>query len=345
MAEPTVGAGYARELMTLATSRGADPARLADLSGIDPADLADQDNRVPFGRYVALMRAAKALTGDPALALHYGEAVDLSEISVVGLIAHAAETMMHAFAQLNRYGRLVVEVEGVGPDDRFQMVRDDEGLWLVDTRTNANDFPELTESTFARMACRSRQFGDTPFVMAVQVTHPAPAHRAEYDRIFQAPVTFDAPRNALRVDVSWSNNKVALMPRYVFGVLSEHAQALLESLEASRSVRGRVESLLLPVLHTGETGIDRIAGQIGVSRQTLFRRLKAEGATFEQVVDALRCRMARHYLTGGKVSVNETAYLVGFSEPAAFSRAFKRWTGMSPRDLRVAAAQGAVGAV
>jgi AraC-like DNA-binding protein len=63
--------------------------------------------------------------------------------------------------------------------------------------------------------------------------------------------------------------------------------------------------------------------------------LKAEGATFEKVLDELRHKMALHYLSGNKVSVSETAYLVGFSEPAAFSRAFKRWTGSSPRAARL----------
>jgi AraC-like DNA-binding protein len=74
-----------------------------------------------------------------------------------------------------------------------------------------------------------------------------------------------------------------------------------------------------------------IARQLGVSRQTLFRRLKAEGITFEKVLDELRHTMALKYLRDKKLSVNETAYLVGFSDPAAFSHAFKRWTGSSPR--------------
>ena len=77
-----------------------------------------------------------------------------------------------------------------------------------------------------------------------------------------------------------------------------------------------------------------IASKLGLSRQTLFRRLKAEGTTFENVLDELRHKLALHYLNGKKVSVNETAYLVGYSEPAAFSRAFKRWTGASPRKMR-----------
>jgi AraC-like DNA-binding protein len=71
-----------------------------------------------------------------------------------------------------------------------------------------------------------------------------------------------------------------------------------------------------------------------MSRQTLYRRLKSEGVTFELVLDDLRRRMALDYLGARRVSVNETAYLVGFSDPAAFSRAFKRWTGHSPRQAR-----------
>jgi AraC-like DNA-binding protein len=329
----TVGAGYARGLLGLAVSRGANREQLMGRSGITEDDLADQDNRVPMANYVALMRTAKELTGDPALALHYGEALDLSELSVVGLIARASATMIEAFAQLNRYGRLVVEVEGIGLEDRFQMRKDAEGLWLVDTRKNPNEFPELTESTFARMICGSKEFGDAsrPFVKAVRVTHSRPAHAAEYDRILAAPITFDACENAMRVDEVWQDFKVARASRYVFGIFSEHAERLLEELESARTVRGQVEAHAIPMLHTGELGIDTIAGKMGLSRQTLYRKLKAEGVTFETVMDDLRHRMALHYLDGQKVSVNETAYLVGFSEPSAFSRAFKRWTGRSPR--------------
>jgi AraC-like DNA-binding protein len=240
--------------------------------------------------------------------------------------------MLEAFAQLNRYGRLVVEFDG-GPE-RFRLERRDGGLWLVDNREHPNEFPELTESTFARMICGPRAFGVTQLAKAVHVTHPAPAYCEEYARIYRAPVTFDSDWNAILVDESWMFHRVSDQPRYVFGVLSERADALLNELESSKTVRGRVESLLMPVLHKGDIGMDAIAGKLAVSRQTLFRKLKAEGTTFEKVLDELRHRLALHYLGGKKVSVNETAYLVGFSDPAAFSRAFKRWTGSNPRDAR-----------
>jgi AraC-like DNA-binding protein len=331
-AEPTVCAGFARGLLELAVAKGADRRALAERAGLELDDLADQDARIPFSSYVALMRAGQALAGDPALGLHYGEAVDISEVSIVGLLGQASTNMIEAFNQLNRYVRLIVEVEV--DTHRFQMTAKDGGIWIVDTRRNPNAFPELTESAFAQLVCGPRRFGPGPVLKAVHVTHADPGYREEYERIFRAPVTFGADWNAVQIEPTWGPQPVARLSRYVFGVLSERADALLRDLESSKATRGRVESLLMPILHTGEAGMDLIAGKMALSRQTLFRKLKAEGVTFEKVLDELRHRLALDYLSARKVSVNETAYLVGFSDPAAFSRAFKRWTGCSPRTMR-----------
>jgi AraC-like DNA-binding protein len=332
----TIAAGFARALLELAVSKGADRKRLAERAGIPLAELEDQDNRISFAKYVALMRAGQELSRDPALALHFGEAFEITELSIVGLMGQACETVGDAFAQLGRYNRLMIDVDVEGPDEeRLVLSRVAGQLWLIDRRRNSNEFPEITESSFARMICMSRRLGNAGIIKAVHVTHAAPAYRAEYDRIFQIPVIFESDKNALLMaDGSWMNQRLAQSPRYVFGVLSAHADALLKELETSKTIRGRVESLLLPVIHTGDIRMDSIASRMGLSRKTLFRKLKAEGASFEQVLDELRHRLALDYLSARKVSVNETAYLTGFSEPAAFSRAFKRWTGTSPRDVR-----------
>jgi len=337
MSELTVMAGYARALLELAVAKGASPQALAERSRIDADALQDADARIPFAKFVALMRAGKELSGDPALGLHFGEAIDLSKISIVGLIGRACETMAEAFVQLNRYRGLVIEVD-LATAERFGLANGDGGIWMIDNRRNPDDFPELTESTMARIVCGCNRMiaesggsGEAPAVKAVHFTHADPGYRAEYERIFRAPVTFGSDKNAMLVDPSWPAHRLAIQPRYVFGVLSAHAEALLANLERSKTTRGRVESLLLPALHAGDIGIEAVADKMGISRWTLARKLKAEGVTFEQCLDELRHKMALHYLSGKKASVNETAYLVGFSEPAAFSRAFKRWTGKSPR--------------
>jgi len=334
MSELTVGAGLARGLLRFAVGKGASEAALLARSGIGADDLTDQDNRIPFSKYVTLMRTAKELCNDPALALHYGAIDDLVEISVVGLISHASESFIEALAQLNRYGKLVIEVDAGG--DRFAVAREGGELLLRDNRANPNDFFELTESTFARMASGAKSFPEVKLLKKIYVTHAAPPYRAEYDAIFSVPIVFGSDKNALVIDEAWLAHKLHLQPRYVFGILSEHAEKLLKDLETSKTVRGRVESLLMPILHTGDISMDKIAETMAMSRQTLFRKLKTEGVTFEKILDDLRHNLALHYLGGKRVSVNQTAYLVGFSEAAAFSRAFKRWTGKSPSEIRKA---------
>ncbi len=98
-------------------------------------------------------------------------------------------------------------------------------------------------------------------------------------------------------------------------MLSEHADRLLKSLEQATTIRGQVESLVIPLLHTGDLAMDDIARRMGMSRPSLYRRLREEGVSFEALIDDLRHRMALHYLSGRKTSVNETAYLVGFLGP------------------------------
>lgn len=333
MREMTISASGVRALMELTVSKGASRTTLAERSGIDPAELTDRDNRVAFSKYVALMRAGQELCDDPALALHFGEAVDASEMSIACMVG-GVRTIDEAFAQANRYARLAVEVEGVGTGDRFDIMRRAGQLWIVDARRNPNNFPELTESTFARMVCSTRRsLGDTQIFKAVHVTHAEPAYRAEYERIFRVPVVFGSDKNGLRIDEALlSSYRLPPSSQYVTGVLRDHAEALLQRLESTQSsTRGRVESLLVPLLHSRNAGVDLVAGKLGLSRQTLFRKLKIEGVTFEQVLDELRHKTALHCLSGEKASVKQTASLVGFSDRAAFSRAFKRWTGSSPR--------------
>jgi AraC-like DNA-binding protein len=333
MAGPTVAAGITKRLLEVAVERGASRRALIEASGVSPEELGDHDNRIALSKHMALVRAAKRLCADPAFALHYGNSVNLAEVSVVGLLGYACETVLDAFVQLQRYSRLIMDLD-LGIEGRFELVRDDQGLWLVDRRPHPNDYPELTEGTFAQMMNGMRRFGNTPFVLAVEVTHADPGYASEYERIFKAPVAFESTRNALRIDPAWLSYRVAEQPRYVFGVLARHAEELLARLDTDAGARARLEEVILVILHTGRVAMPAVAQRLGCSRDTLYRRLKAEGLTFAGVLDDLRHRLAVAYVSGGKVSINETAYLVGFADPASFSRAFKRWTGKSPKAFR-----------
>jgi len=124
--------------------------------------------------------------------------------------------------------------------------------------------------------------------------------------------------------------------RNPFGLLlREVAKAIRKEIRPLRSeFRQKVEQYVEPLLASGAVRIDEVARALGCSRQTLYRRLKAEGATFAGLVDGVRRRLALRLLRDEGVSVKEAAWRLGFSDPAAFSRAFKRWTGESPSAAR-----------
>ncbi|WP_342077086.1 AraC family transcriptional regulator ligand-binding domain-containing protein [Yoonia sp. SS1-5] len=331
----TVAAGLARTYIDYAERKGADRVALLSAAGLTEAAIVDQDDRLPLETYRTLILAAKDATGDPAFVLHHAMDTELRQISVVGLIVHSAKSMADSMVQLNRYAKLMVEVDVMDSGERFSMEPCAEGVWVVDNRPDPNSFPELTEANYGRFVSEfSREFPDHPFALAIEVTHPAPSYAEAYERVLRCPVTFNAQRNAMLIGSEWLEQEFDDHIGYVFGIYAERADALLARLETEDSLRARIEALVLPELHKGEVKIDTVARDLGMSRQTLYRRLKDEGVTFAQILDDLRCRMASDYLSARKASVNETAYLVGFSEASSFVRAFRRWTGMTPVQYR-----------
>jgi AraC-like DNA-binding protein len=339
--DPTISAGYPKGLVDFAAGRGADRAALLERAGIDAEALMHQDNHVPLARYLALFDAAAELTGMPAISLEYGKAVRMQEISIVGLICEACETVLDVPKQLNRYASLVVGEERGEPATLMRGVAKNGGIWIEVPSDLFTANPLIAECELARLVWNTRvMFAQTPafqnirYPRVVHLMRKAPSYAAEYERIFEAPVVFESDWNAMEIDAAFLTLKQPPVNRYVFGVLSERADAMLKSLEQAKTARERVESVLMSMLHTGKASMEAVAEKLAQSRQTLYRNLKEEGVTYEQVLDALRHKLALHFLSDKKVSVNETAYLVGFSDPAAFSRAFKRWTGKSPREVR-----------
>jgi len=123
--------------------------------------------------------------------------------------------------------------------------------------------------------------------------------------------------------------------RPFFAFMDRIAKGVVRN-RASRETPFRlmVERQIEPLLGAGPIRVEEVARALGYSRQTLYRRLKAEGTTFEDVLNGLRRRLALRLIRNEGLPVKEAAWRLGYSDPAAFSRAFKRWTGASPRDLR-----------
>ncbi|KUF10809.1 AraC family transcriptional regulator [Pseudoponticoccus marisrubri] len=334
MSDQTMAAGFATAFLDYAVAEGAPRDGLLAASKLSPGDLADQDTRIPIAAYQALIGAAIEATGDTSLLLRHVLETRLETMSIVGQIVHASTSFPHSLGQLNRYARLMADVPIPGGRERFDLTREGEAVWLVDHRPCDGSWM-ATEAGFARFISEFRRSApEHPFEQALEVTYAPPPHANRYPDLFRVPVTFRAPRNALRINPVWLDAAFDGGKDYVFGIFTRHADALLADLATRDTVRAAVETRMLADLHEGTLSMDRIARDLGMSRQTLYRRLKDEGVTFAQVHDDLRRRMAMDYLGARKVSVGETAYLLGFSEASAFVRAFRRWTGVSPTAWR-----------
>jgi AraC-like DNA-binding protein len=332
MREPTVAAGMMDALFAFAVSKGAGRRELAKLAGFEPGEKAP-DDRLSYDSYVTLFRAAKRLTGDGALALRFGEEVEMSNFSVVGLLGPPPGSPGEVVDYFNRYARLLIDCPGQ-PPDRLRLRQAGASLWLVDARPEPNAFPELTESTFARMACTARRMGVRSPIGELHVTHDKPAHHAEYDRIFAVPVRFGAAWNAVRLGEELLKLLPAgVQPTYAQHLAAGHAETLLGRLDEQTTFAARAAAAIESAMANGGAAVETVASDMGMSRQTLYRRLKQEDLTFEKLHDQIRCRLAVAQLRSGGTAT-DIAHRLGFSDRAAFSRAFKRWTGTSPGKSR-----------
>lgn len=330
MSDQTMAAGFASAFLDYAVAEGAPRAGLLATAQISEDDLADQDTRIRVAAYQSLIAAGIEAVGDTSLLLRHVLETRLETMSIVGQIVHASTSFPHSLGQLNRYARLMADVSIPGGRDRFEIARESDGVWLIDHRPCDGSWL-ATEASFARFISEFRRSApEHPFEQALEVTYAPPPHANRYPDLFRVPVTFRAARNALRINPVWLDEDFDGGKEYVFGVFTRHADGLMQDLAQNDSLRAAVEARMLADLHEGTLSMDRIARDLGMSRQTLYRRLKDEGVTFAEVHDDLRRRMAMDYLSARKVSVGETAYLLGFSEASAFVRAFRRWTGTSP---------------
>ncbi|EBA06747.1 AraC family transcriptional regulator [Sagittula stellata] len=330
MSDQTMAAGFASAFLDYAVAEGAPRAGLLATARLCEDDLADQDTRIPTAAYQALIAAGIEALNDTSLLLRHVLETRLETMSIVGQIVHASTSFPHSLGQLNRYARLMADVPIPGGRDRFEIAREGDTVWLIDHHPGDGSW-NATEASFARFISEFRRSApEHPFELALEVTYAPPPHANRYPDLFRVPVTFRASRNALRINPVWLDEAFDGGKDYVFGVFTRHADGLMQALAENDTLRAAVEARVLADLHEGTLSMDRIARDLGMSRQTLYRRLKDEGVTFAEVHDDLRRRMAMDYLSTRKVSVGETAYLLGFSEASAFVRAFRRWTGMSP---------------
>jgi AraC-like DNA-binding protein len=174
-----------------------------------------------------------------------------------------------------------------------------------------------------------------PPELEVWFTYPEPSDLSEHRAIFgEAKLRFSAPWNGFVYDAERLATRLASADPSLHAVLRDHAERLLAALAPGNSLVEQVRAQVLETLKDGPLAAVDLAARMGVTRRTLTRRLQKEGTSFTELLDDVRRQAALHYLDKSEHSVEDIAFLLGFSESSAFVRAFKRWQGMAPTSYR-----------
>jgi AraC-like DNA-binding protein len=196
--------------------------------------------------------------------------------------------------------------------------------------------PIATEFLLAQWICYGRKVvGEAEYELSeVRFAHPASAALDEYQRHFESRVVFGAPRDEL-IFPGWNLElPTTNADPVVAAALAEKIERILSQFSDRPSLGSQVREWLVKQLQGGSPRIEALARHLHMSERTLRRRLGEEGTSFKQILDELRRELAIGYVQERQLSTGEIAFLLRYSEPSAFQRAFKRWTKLTPSEFR-----------
>jgi AraC-like DNA-binding protein len=312
---------------------GAHAAELLASVGLEPRGVPDPGYMLRADDYYRFFERAAEVDDDPTtLPLRVGGSMCADDYGPFGFAWKSAPTLQGSFERASRYALVLTSVtlyrvEACLGGAYMNLHR--EGERRLGMRLS-------NEASLASIVAISREVASSPFTPAeVHLLHPAPADISGHEDYFGCPVHFASERDALRVSARRlaTANRVgdASIARYFDTVLDAEVSRLDDAVPLQRRVLDR----LATSLSEGVPTLSDVARDLGMSGRTLQRHLAGEGTSYQTLVDDARRRLALRLLEGsGDVSLSETAYMTGFSDQSAFTRAFRRWTGMTPGAYR-----------
>jgi len=305
---------------------------LCGAADLTPQMLADDDARISAPQFCVAWAEALRLTGNRTLPLALAAATPPGAFGIVEYVCRSAPTLGEALRRWVRYLNLLDDAVTVG------LATEGDRAFLRVERESEAPAPASHELCWALVARYARELVTRPFrVLAVELAHRAPDDVAPYRAWFDAPVTFDAPITQLVLPRSALDAALVSADPSLLAILTRAADELAKQTPTDPLLTAQVKRALREALRSDEAHVDAIAKRLGLTSRSLQRRLEDEGTTFKQVREEVRRELAQRYLDDG-LAIAEISFLLGFSEPSAFFRAFKRWTGLTPLEARRRAA-------
>ena len=319
----TVSVMLVRPLVAAVGSANLEP--LLGATDLTPQILADDDARISPAAFCVAWSEAMRLTGNRSLALGIAAATPPGAFGIIEYVCRSAPTLRAALLQWVRYLNLLDDAVTVG------LTIDDDRAYLRVERESEAPAPQSHELCWALVAKYARELSTVPFRLhAVELAHPAPADIAAYRTWFDAPVIFDAEVTQLVMPRAALDAPLVSSDPTLLAILTRAADDIAKRTPTDPLMTSQVKRVLHEVLRSDEGHVEVVAKRLGLTSRSLQRRLKDEGSTFNAIREDVRRELARRYLDDG-LAIAEISFLLGFSEPSAFFRAFKRWTGTTPR--------------
>jgi AraC-like DNA-binding protein len=327
----TIQAKAVGKIAKAAVARGVNVETLYTAVKLDASVLQDPDSRIAFAQLVALYEKAAELTGDENFGLHIGESVDLSAFDVVGYCALNSSTLGAAFNRVTRYHWIWTD----GALFTLETAGETSAVVYSYVDTSITDHRHDSEMTLSTVTTLCRNVATPDFApTVVEFQHEAPADISEHGRVFKCRVKFGASQNRLFFPTSFLSMPIARADASLCAVLDRHAEELLAKFPPRDSLIDQVRNVIAVEFRGGEPSLERIADHLGLTPRTLQRKLQEHGTSYNDVLDQMRRQLAMRYLREPQMAICEVAYLLGFSESSSFHRAFKRWTGLTPKEFR-----------
>lgn len=307
-----------------------DPEPLFKQVGIDIREISRSDKRFQTTRLQALWRLAVEQTGDECFGLKLSELTQPSALQGLGFAWLASDSLRDGLNRLVRFSRFVntfIEIQLVDIDNSVDLVISGAENW-PDFVHAAGD---MGMASFLRMCRITAGMSLNPEVVYLQ--RPKPDCYAAFDALYRAPIYYGAKTNRLRFHAD-ELDKPLPTPNPELARIND--QAVIDYLARydRDSTAMQVRSRIIELLPDGTPHQDNIANALNLSLRSLQRRLKEEGTSFKGLLEDTRRELALHYIRETHRPIGEITYLLGFSEPSNFTRAFRRWTGMAPAEYR-----------
>ncbi|WP_370280014.1 AraC family transcriptional regulator [Pontibacterium sp.] len=330
--DPTTRASWALAIARALEASGYDPKSIFAEAGLDLSQATDPEMRYPVDKMTIVWQQAVEKTGNACFGLDVPQFTHPTTFNALGFALMASESLKEALERIVRFSRTVTDAADV----RLEAERDSYKLTLESvsaTRISAYESVDGFAATIIYILRQLCQEDIKP--QEVTLIRPEPDGAKRFSEFFQAPVEFSAAENSIRFS---KEQMEAKLPTANSELAQMNDRAMTEYLSRfdKEDIVAQVRAILLDQLSAGTASQENVASSLNMSQRSLQRRLKEVETCYADVLDQIREDLACQYLKQSKIPLISITYLLGFSDPSNFNRAFKRWKGVSPSQYRKA---------